>query len=153
PRAATASCSSRGRCARRSPVRCRFPSSAEPEPKPGNFPDPAAYSPAENARMETTAAMLVFFVVTFVFSWLPWLGAIASSRGWIPFPVPLTPFGSFGPALGAFFALAFFGEPGALRRWLASIGRWRVPAWTLIVAVALPPAAAVASFFGAAAFR
>lgn len=96
------------------------------------------------------AAVAIFVAVAFGFSWAQWLGAVASARGWISWRVPLTPFGSFGPALGAFAALAASPEPDAVRRWAASIFRFRVPAWTALTACLLAPAAAVVAFLAAA---
>jgi membrane protease YdiL (CAAX protease family) len=96
-------------------------------------------------------SLAIFLAVAFGFSWAQWIGAIASSRGWIPFRVPLTPFGSFGPALGAIAALVASREPGAARRWAASIVRWRGLAWTALAACLFPPAAAAVAFVSAAA--
>jgi CAAX protease family protein len=95
--------------------------------------------------------LAIFLAVAFGFSWAQWLGALASPRGWIPGRVPLTPLGSFGPALGALAAIAASRERGAFGRWAASIVRWRVPAGTILAACLLPPAAAAAAFLSARA--
>lgn len=98
-------------------------------------------------------AIVAFLAIAFGFSWLQWLAAIASSHGWIGFRVPLTPLGSFGPAIAAFVVLAIGGEPGAVGAWLRSIVHWRVPPWTAVAACLLPPAAAAVSFLAAMKIR
>lgn len=110
-------------------------------------PRPAGRSPIRRGELT------FFLAIAFGFSWLPWLLAIASSRGWIAGRVPLTPFGSFGPAVAAGIVLAASRERGALRWWLASFGKWRMPFGTLAAAVLLPPAVAAAAFLAATAAR
>ncbi len=97
--------------------------------------------------------LAAFIAVAFGFSWLPWLLALASSRGWIAGRVPFTPFGSFGPAVAAGIVLAASRDRQALRRWLASLAKWRMPFGTLAAAVLLPPALAAAAFLAATAAR
>src|SRR5476651_1766117 len=75
-------------------------------------------------------AIVAFVAIAFGFSWLQWIAVIAWTRGWIGFHIPLTPLGSFGPAIAALVVLSVWGEEGAVGRWLRSIFRWRVPLWT-----------------------
>ena len=112
---------------------------------------PAPARDRDQARPIGRKTLAIFLAVAFGFSWAQWLGALASARGWISWRVPLTPLGAFGPALGALAALAVSREPCAVRRWAASIVRWRMPAWTALAACLLPPAAAAAAFLSAAA--
>ncbi|MGH7604075.1 MAG: CPBP family intramembrane glutamic endopeptidase [Gemmatimonadaceae bacterium] len=51
----------------------------------------------------------VFAALTIAASWLYWLVVLASARGLIAHQVPLTPFGSFGPALAAVATALLFG--------------------------------------------
>lgn len=98
-------------------------------------------------------AILAFLAIAFGFSWVQWIAVIAGSRGWIRFHVPLTPLGSFGPAIAAFVVLGATASKGALGEWRRSIVRWRVPLWTALAACLLPPAVAALSFLVAAKIR
>ena len=87
--------------------------------------------------------MALFLLIAFAFSWAQWLAAMPSVQQWIGIRVPLTPFGSFGPAIAALVVLRAKG-------WWRSIGRWRMPAFSFIAACFTLPITAVVCFFIAA---
>jgi len=60
-------------------------------------------------------SITLFMLVTCGFSWGIWLPTIASQRGWIAATIPTTPWGSFGPAIGALVVLAINGRLAELR--------------------------------------
>ena len=84
-----------------------------------------------------------FVAIAFAFAWLQWFAVIASARHWLPWHVPLTPLGSFGPAIAA--ALLLPGKE-ARRAWWASLRRWRVRPVVILSACFLLPLAAAACF-------
>lgn len=74
--------------------------------------------------------LIAFFLLACVFSWGQWVPAILSQRGIVPFPVPVTPLGSFGPAVGAIAVLLVLVGRGSLRAVLQSALQWRArPRW------------------------
>jgi membrane protease YdiL (CAAX protease family) len=95
--------------------------------------------------------LALFFGVTFGVSWAYWFAVLASTRHWIGYRVPLTPFGAFGPAVAAVVSAATIGgraELGQLLRRFRFRGvTWRglalaVGIWPLLVAAAIAGASA-----------
>jgi membrane protease YdiL (CAAX protease family) len=80
--------------------------------------------------------LIAFILLSCVLSWTMWGLIIASEQGWLPFSIPLNPWGSFGPALAALILiLKSKGKPG-IRALLASLFSWRwgFSWWILILA-------------------
>lgn len=95
-------------------------------------------APQTKSSPSETRQAAGFIALTFALSWLYWLAVAASARGWIPVKVPLTPFGSFAPALAALLLSRWWGGGPAVRdllralvRWLAGLGPWLVALFAL----------------------
>ncbi len=82
-----------------------------------------------------------FFGLAVFFSWAVWLPTIASQRGLIATQVPVTPWGSFGPALAA---VALAARQGRARELLGGLLQFRARAADYGLAL-LGPAAVVAA--------
>jgi membrane protease YdiL (CAAX protease family) len=93
-----------------------------------------------------------FIALTFALSWLYWLAVAASARGWIPVKVPLTPFGSFAPALAALLLSRWWGGGPAVRDLFWATVRWRAGLLPWLVALFTPLLIAAASLLAARLF-
>ncbi len=78
-----------------------------------------------------------FFVLAYGISWASWLPLVASTRGFLPFPLPfavLWTLGGWGPTIAGLIAAGCFGGRAGLRSLLARTLYWRVaPAWYAVV--------------------
>lgn len=86
-------------------------------------------------------AMLLYFLLTYLFSWAIEIPIALSVRGVIAaqIPLPVHYLASFGPGLAALVVvLAAEGAVG-LRRLFAGLGRWRVRRIYAFFAIVLPP--------------
>ncbi|MFY9824004.1 MAG: type II CAAX endopeptidase family protein [Thermoanaerobaculia bacterium] len=102
-----------------------------------------------------TRQAVAFTALTFALSWLYWLAVAASARGWIPAitaKVPLTPFGSFAPALAALLLARWWGGGPAVRNLLRAIVRWRAGLLPWLATLLTPPLIALASLLAARLF-
>jgi membrane protease YdiL (CAAX protease family) len=93
--------------------------------------------------------LLLFFTVTFVFTWLVLGLAALSANHLIALTLPSTlliTIATLGPALGAITAVAFTsGRPG-VRGLMTQMGRWRVGGRWYLVALVAPAFVMLASF-------
>lgn len=97
-------------------------------------------SPLERAAPADLPArrVVLFVLLSCLFSWSLWLPAIASTRGWIPVRFASGPWGSFGPALAGLVMAWRYGEPVGVGAMLRSLVSYRGPSRRLTAAALLP---------------
>ncbi|MFN7037481.1 MAG: lysostaphin resistance A-like protein [Bellilinea sp.] len=86
----------------------------------------------KNRRIQ---AVLVFYLLAFVFSWLGWIPQALHARGWFPFDSPLfSLLGGGGPTLAAVAALLIFRQRDQIRGLFAALFKTRASAvWFIFV--------------------
>ncbi|WP_374139891.1 hypothetical protein [Sphingomonas sp. 32-62-10] len=89
--------------------------------------------------MSSSAAILIFFALTFVWTWSLWWLASLTKSGWPGLSSVLFLASAFGPGLAAILtALMFEGVPG-LRRWIKTCLNWRLGWRWYALAMLVPP--------------
>ena len=86
----------------------------------------------KNRRIQ---AVLVFYLLAFVFSWLGWIPQALHARGWFPFDSPLfSLLGGGGPTLAAVAALLIFRQRDQIRGLFAALFKAQASAvWFIFV--------------------
>jgi uncharacterized protein len=77
-------------------------------------------------RVRSPAAILVFFLLAFVWSWTLGYAAAQTKSAWPVCSVALTMASGFGPSLAALTVVAALSKGTGLREWLAQSLNWRV---------------------------
>jgi membrane protease YdiL (CAAX protease family) len=84
----------------------------------------------------------LFFVLTFVLSWIVWVPQAAGALGLVGLEIPpesgLNLFAVWGPAMAAVILSGLVAGRSGLRRLLGPLGRWRVAAWSYAFVLLLP---------------
>ena len=88
------------------------------------------------------SALVIFFVLAYLFTWANWLPQALTSRGLASIQLPgfLTILSGFGPALAAIIATAMVSGKQGLRELFGRLVKWRVGIQWYAVALLLPAA-------------
>ena len=92
--------------------------------------------------MTKKSALVIFFVLAYLFTWANWLPQALTSRGLASIQLPgfLTILSGFGPALAAIIATAMVSGKQGLRELFGRLVKWRVGIQWYAVALLLPVA-------------
>lgn len=111
---------------------------ARPGPVSAGTPTDAAAAPATAPHQRPW--WLIFVVLTFLFTWVPWLAVLVGTGDARSGPgsIALWVLGGYGPTIAALVVIAMReGRPG-LRRFLRRLLHWRLGWWYAVLLLPLP---------------
>jgi membrane protease YdiL (CAAX protease family) len=99
-------------------------------------------------RPKQKAALFLFFLLAFIFTWSNWIPQALVSRGYLQIGVPkfLAFVAGYGPALAAIITIAIFNGAAGLKNFFRRLVLWKVSIVWYMVALLLPSAMSLTAF-------
>jgi CAAX protease family protein len=101
-----------------------------------------------SSRPKRNAALFLFFLLAFIFTWSNWIPQALVSRGYLHVEVPkfLAFMAGYGPALAAIITIAIFNGTAGLKNLFKRLVLWKVGIVWYMIALLLPSVMSLTAF-------